>query len=113
MLVSCTRRQSARAILICYQSERANMPDLHPDTNFNLNRTEKKAMKHMKKNLIFVFALAGMLAATWAAFYTFKLWPWSRDTLEWWYIPHFISVCAGYVVVMAGCSALIEINSNK
>ena len=61
------------------------------------------------KNVLFcLIGYVIVLFALWGFFFSFHLFPWVEDTMEWWYIPHlftalFFAVCvclAGVFIVV-------------
>lgn len=62
--------------------------------------------------MIAVRVISGVLIialAVWGFFYSFHLFPWAKDSFEWWYLPHLITSGTVAAVMAAVGGAFIGI----
>ena len=55
-----------------------------------------------------LIATAAGLAAMWALFYTFVLFPWTYGEARWWYMPHFFTLVVVAVWVAVELVRFVE-----
>lgn len=44
--------------------------------------------------------VCAVLAMLWASCYSFELFPWSADYMEWWHLPHLATILAANWIVL-------------